>query len=113
MLCNIIMDQAGVRDQDIGEIEILDDCSFVTAPYSVAEEILRAYSGRTQKGRPVITKARQEGRKEKKKEPRKKTAARARKRKNWEDDYQPYGRDTRPGEDGRYTFPDRKRRKRK
>lgn len=113
MLCNIIMDQAGVRDQDIGDIEILEDCSFVTAPYSIAEEILKAYSGRMQKGKPVITKAKQESRKASKKEPRKKSAAKARKRRNWEDDYQPYGRDTRPGEDGRYSFPDKKRRKRR
>ena len=109
MLCNIIMDQAGVRDQDIGDIEILEDCSFVTAPYAIAEDILNAYSGRTQKGKPVIMRAKQESRKTPKKETRKKSAAKTRKRRNWEDDYQPYGRDTRPGEDGRLSFPERKR----
>ena len=113
MLCNIIMDQAGVRDQDIGDIEILEDCSFVTAPYAIAEDILNAYSGRTQKGKPVIMRAKQESRKTPKKETRKKSAAKTRKRRNWEDDYQPYGRDTRPGEDGRFTFPDKKRKRRK
>ena len=107
MLCNIIMDHAGVRDQDIGDIEVLDDCSFISAPFSVAEKIIRSYSDRNHKGKPIVTRA-----KEQKKPAMRKEAVRNRKRrKNWEDDFQPYGRDTRPGEDGSFSFPDRKKSK--
>lgn len=107
MLCNIIMDHAGVRDQDIGDIEVLEDCSFISAPFSVAEKILRSYSDRNHKGKPIVTRA-----KEQKKPAMRKEAVRNRKRrKNWEDDFQPYGRDTRPGEDGSFSFPDRKKSK--
>ena len=112
MLANIIIEQAGVRDEDLVDIEVLDDSSFVSAPYSVAERILKAYSERTIKGKPIVTKARTDKRKG---EPKRKASGKRdalkgrRRRKDWEDDFQPYGRDTRSGEDGRLSFPDRHR----
>ncbi len=110
MLANIIIEQAGVRDEDLVDIEVLDDSSFVSAPYSVAETILKAYSERTVKGKPIVTRARQEKRKgePKRKASGKRDALKGRKRrKGWEDEFQPYGRDTMAGEDGHLSFPDR------
>ena len=117
MLINIIIDQAGVRDEDIRDVEINDTSSFISAPFSVAETILKAYSDRTMKGKPIVMRAKPEGgaRDTRKKASGRKEAFRGKgkRRKRWEDDYQPYGRDTRDGEDGRYSFPDRKKKRRK
>ena len=117
MLINIIIDQTGVRDEDIRDVEINDTSSFISAPFSVAETILKAYSSRTMKGKPIIMRAKPEGgaRDSRKKASGRKEAFRGKgkRRKKWEDDFQPYGRDTRDGEDGRYSFPDRKKRRRK
>ena len=117
MLINIIIDQTGVRDEDIRDVEINDTSSFISAPFSVAETILKAYSNRTMKGKPIIMRAKPEGgaRDNRKKASGRKEAFRGKgkRRRKWEDDFQPYGRDTRDGEDGKYSFPDRKKKRRK
>ena len=117
MLINILIDQAGVRDEDIRDVEINDTSSFVSAPFSVAQAILKAYSDRTMKGKPIVMRAKPEGgaRDARKKAPGRREAfkGRGKRRRRWEDDYQPYGRDTRDGEDGRYSFPERGSRQRK
>ncbi len=117
MLINILIDQAGVRDEDIMNVEINDTSSFISAPFSVAESILKAYSDRTMKGKPIVMRAKPEGgaRDSRKKATGRKEAFRGKgkRRRKWEDDYQPYGRDTRDGEDGRYSFPDRKKRRKR
>ncbi len=117
MLINILIDQAGVRDEDIRDVEINDTSSFVSAPFSVAQAILKAYSDRTMKGKPIVMRAKPEGgaRDARKKAPGRREAfkGRGKRRRRWEDDYQPYGRDTRDGEDGRYSFPERGGRQRK
>ncbi len=117
MLANIIMDQAGVRDEDLRDIEINETSSFISAPFSVAETILQAYSDRSMKGRPIVMRAKPEGgaRDSRKRNSGRREAskARGRKRRQWEDDYQPYGRDTSDGDDGRYRFPDRKKGRRR
>ena len=111
MLASIIIEQAGVRDEDLTDIEVQNECSFVSAPYSVAEAILKAYSERTVKGKPIVTKARQDRKGEmKRKASGKRDALKGRKRRrDWDDDFQPYGRDTAAGDDGCLTFPERKR----
>ena len=111
MLMNIIIEQSGVRDEDLSDIEVHDDCSFVSAPYSIAERILKSYEERTVKGKPIVTRAKADRKAEpKRKASGKRDALKGRKRrKDWEDDFQPYGRDTRPGEDGRLSFPERKK----
>ena len=104
---------------EVQSIEINETSSFISAPFSVAETILRAYSDRTMKGKPIVMRAKPEGgaRDPRKKAPARREAfmgkGRSRRRKQWEDDYQPYGRDTRGDDDGRYSFPDRKRSGRK
>ena len=116
MLSNIIIDQTGIRDEDIRDIEINDTSSFISAPFAVAETILKAYSDRSMKGKPIVTRAKAENKNESKKKSagrREAFRGKGKRRKSWEDDYQPYGRDTRDGEDGRYRFPDRKKKSRK
>ncbi|MDY5930560.1 MAG: DEAD/DEAH box helicase [Candidatus Ornithospirochaeta sp.] len=103
-LANILIDQAGVRDEDLQGIQVMEDFSFVNAPFSVAEEILKTFSAR--KGeKPIITKARPESGQ------RKEMPARAKRRKDWEEDSQPYGRDSWYDDDEGLSFPDRKKRK--
>ncbi len=118
MLANIIIDQTGVRDEDLRDIEINETSSFITTPFSVAETILKAYSDRSMKGKPIVMRAKPEGgardgRKNRSAGRREVQKARGRRRKQWEDDYQPYGRDTSDGDDGRYRFPDRKKGRRR
>ena len=116
MLSNIIIDQTGIRDEDIRDIEINDTSSFISASFAVAETILKAYSDRSMKGKPIVTRAKAETKNESKKKSagrREAFRGKGKRRKSWEDDYQPYGRDTRDGEDGRYRFPDRKKKSRK
>ena len=116
MLSNIIIDQTGIRDEDIRDIEINDTSSFISAPFAVAETILKAYSDRSMKGKPIVTRAKAETKNESKKKSagrREAFRGKGKRRKSWEDDYQPYGRDTRDGEDGRYRFPDKKKKSRK
>ena len=114
---DIIIEQAGVRDEDLRDIEINETSSFISAPFSVAETILQAYSDRSMKGRPIVMRAKPEGgaRDSRKRNSGRREAskARGRKRRQWEDDYQPYGRDTSDGDDGRYRFPDRKKGRRR
>lgn len=116
MLSNIIIDQTGIRDEDIRDIEINDTSSFISASFAVAETILKAYSDRSMKGKPIVTRAKAETKNESKKKSagrREAFRGKGKRRKSWEDDYQPYGRDTRDGEDGRYRFPDKKKKSRK
>ena len=116
MLSNIIIDQTGIRDEDIRDIEINDTSSFISASFAVAETILKAYSDRSMKGKPIVTRAKAETKNESKKKSagrREAFRGKGKRRKGWEDDYQPYGRDTRDGEDGRYRFPDKKKKSRK
>ena len=111
MLSNIIIDQTGIRDEDIRDIEINETSSFISAPFAIAETILHAYSDRAVKGKPIVSRAKPESRQDSKKKSagrREAFRGKGKRRKSWEEDYQPYGRDTRDGEDGRYRFPDRK-----
>ena len=114
MLVNVLADTAGIRGDSIEEIEIKEDSSFITVPASTGETILNAYADRKSKGKPVVTRAKPEMRPVQK-SGRKKSAnsqTARRRRQDWEEDYQPYGRDTRPGEEEtRYSFPEKHRKK--
>ena len=59
-LADVLIDQAGVKNEDIRDIQVMEDFSFINAPYDAAEHILRVF-GRSRNGeKPVITKARKE-----------------------------------------------------
>ena len=50
-----------LKNEDIRDVEINDTSSFVSAPFSVAQAILKAYSDRTMKGKPIVMRAKPEG----------------------------------------------------
>lgn len=56
-LVDIIYEETGVRDRDLMDITVMDDYSFVNAPYDTAEHILDVLGGIKQDGRTLITKA--------------------------------------------------------
>lgn len=103
-LINILCDQVGLRDQDLHHIEVMDDFSFVSAPEAVAKKILKYFSVPKGKGKPIATRAKEErsggsrsGRDTQKR------------RKRWSDEFQPYGRDTRDGEEEDFRMPEKRR----
>ena len=103
-LVNILCDQVGIRDQDLNHIEVMDDFSFVSTPEGVAKKILKYFSVPKGKGKPIATRAKDErfagvrgGRDNFKK------------RKRWSEEFQPYGRDIRDGEDEGFRMPEKRR----
>lgn len=56
-LVAIIYDQTGVRDRDLMDISVMDDYSFINAPYDIAEHILEVFKDRKYDGKSIITKA--------------------------------------------------------
>ncbi len=97
-LANIIIDQAGVHDEDLQNITVMEEFSFVNAPFRIAEHILKTFSDRNDEGKPLITKARPEGGsgkgKKESKNSKKNSNSVTKRRRGWEEDYQPYGRDS-------------------
>ena len=90
-LANTLIEQVGVRDEDLMGLEVMEDFSFVNAPFAVAEKILKFFS--KGKGRPIVTKAHEEEPSRKKKG----ISERARRNKRGRDreEEQPYGKDVR------------------
>ena len=70
-LVDIIYEQTGVRDRDLRDISVMDEYSFVNAPYDTAEHILEVFRDKKYDGRTIITKAKapRSERKEKEKDP--------------------------------------------
>lgn len=58
-LVEIIYELAGVRDRDLMDITVMDDYSFVNAPYDTAEHILEVFRNIKENGRTIITKAKE------------------------------------------------------
>ncbi len=58
MLLDYIIQQTGADDHDLQGVEVMEDFSFVTAPFQVAENILREFSEKYPEGKPIVTKAR-------------------------------------------------------
>ena len=65
-LADVLIDQAGVKNEDIRYIQVMEDFSFINAPYDAAEHILRIF-GKSRNGeKPIITKARKDEKAKKK-----------------------------------------------
>ena len=65
-LGDVLIDQAGVKNEDIRDIQVMEDFSFINAPYDAAEHILRIF-GKSRNGeKPIITKARKDEKAKKK-----------------------------------------------
>ncbi|MBO5770655.1 MAG: DEAD/DEAH box helicase [Spirochaetales bacterium] len=58
-LVDIIMAHSGARNEEINDVEVMEEFSFINAPYDVAERILRAFEKRNN-GKPLVTKAKPE-----------------------------------------------------
>lgn len=56
-LVQFIMDKTGAHNQDIQKVEVHDDFSFISAPYQVADSILKTFSDDSPSGRPLVTRA--------------------------------------------------------
>jgi len=56
-LVDIIYEETGVRDRCLMDITVMDDYSFVNAPYDTAEHILEVFKDIREDGREIITKA--------------------------------------------------------
>ena len=70
-LADILIDQAGVRNEDVRDIQVMEDFSFINAPYDAAEHILKVFGSRKDGGKPIVTKARKEEKKKKAQEEKK------------------------------------------
>lgn len=69
-LVKIINEQTGVRDRDLRDIQVMDEFSFVNAPYDTAEHILSVFKNIRIDGRTLIEKAKNDKNKTKRNENR-------------------------------------------
>ena len=104
LLANMIIERCRVRDEDLQNIEVMEDFSFINVPPQYADLIINAFRTRGEKGKPLIVRAKAEKEMESRKPPRpvRKSNTQtsvSRRRRKWEDEIQPYGRDTRDDDD--------------
>lgn len=102
LLANMLIERCRVRDEDIQNIEVMDEFSFINVPSMYADLIINAFKTRGEKGKPLIVKAKAEKESKKPIKVSKKSNTQTsirRSRRKWEDDIQPYGRDSRDGDD--------------
>ncbi|MBQ0070950.1 MAG: DEAD/DEAH box helicase [Spirochaetales bacterium] len=84
-LADIIIDQTGVRNEDLRDIQVMEDFSFINAPYDAAEHILRVFESRKYDGKSIVTRARREDKKPSKKSTEKKTSEKKERKEEGED----------------------------
>ena len=82
----------------------MEDFSFINVPPQYADLIINAFRTRGEKGKPLIVRAKAEKEMESRKpsRPVRKSNTQtsvSRRRRKWEDEIQPYGRDTRDDDD--------------
>ena len=98
LLANMLIERCRLNDDDIQGIEVMEEFSFINVPSMYAELIINAFKTRGEKGKPLIVRAKAEKDSRKPIKATKKSNAQTsvrRTRRKWEDDIQPYGRDTR------------------
>ncbi len=119
-LIDYLIDQAGAQDRDLQDVSVRDNFSFVSAPVEVADRIIQVFSDRGSEGRPLVTRAkpdnpngknlsgRTRGDRYEDRPYREGRPSRGggydRPRRREGDDYQPYGRDTRPSDSNRPSY---------
>lgn len=106
-LANLLIEECRLRDEDIRDMEVMEEFSFINIPSRYADSVVRSFSTSGEGGRPLVVKAKPE--KGTRKAPAKtrtpKTSFRTRRK--WEDEAQPYGRDSRDEDD--WTLPRKSR----
>ncbi len=121
-LIDYLVDQAGAQDRDLQDVSVRDNFSFVSAPVDVAERILQVFSDRGSGGRPLVTRAKPDNPNGKNLSGRTRGDRyedrpyrpsrggggydRSRPSRRRDDEYQPYGRDSRPGDGDRPFYSD-------
>lgn len=102
-LANLLIEECRLRDEDIRDMEVMEEFSFINIPSRYAESVLRSFSTSGEGGRPLVVRAKPE--KGTRKAPVKTRAPKTsfRTRRKWEDEAQPYGRDSRDEDD--WTLP--------
>jgi ATP-dependent RNA helicase DeaD len=57
-LVEFFMEKTGVRNQDVDEVAVMNDFSFITVPHKDADVILQTFRKRSNEGKSLVTKAR-------------------------------------------------------
>jgi len=84
-LVQIIMDQTGTKNSDIHDVQVMEEFSFINAPYDVAEKILKVFDRKSKGGRSIVSKAKSESERKASK-PRKE-------KKGYEEEFEEYRRE--------------------
>jgi len=122
-LIDYLIEQAGAQDRDLQDVSVRDNFSFVSAPAEVAEKIIQAFSDRGSEGRPLVTRAKPDNPNGKNLSGRTRSdryedrpyregrpsrggggGGYDRPRRREGDDFQPYGRDSRPSDGDRPAY---------
>ncbi len=84
-LVQILMDQTGTKNSDIHDVQVMEEFSFINAPYDVAEKILKIFDRKSKGGRSIVSKAKSESERKASK-PRKE-------KKGFEEEFEEYRRE--------------------
>lgn len=57
MLVDYIMNASGMKNNDINNVEVHDEFSFLTVPYSLADKLLDIFASKSVNGRPILVRA--------------------------------------------------------
>ena len=98
-LADVLIDQAGVRNEDLRDIQVMEDFSFINAPYDAAEHILRIFGQSRNGEKPIISKARKDDKAKKKTKDAESKEAKARK-----EDKKPREKERKPREEREYSY---------
>ena len=79
------MDQTGTKNSDIHDVQVMEEFSFINAPYDVAEKILKVFDRKSKGGRSIVSKAKSESERKASK-PRKE-------KKGYEEEFEEYRRE--------------------
>ena len=90
-LVDIIYEKAGVRDRELRDISVMDDYSFINAPYETAEHILEVFKDIRNDGKAFVTVARDP--RAKRRERERKERETSRRFKEDEDEYKKWERE--------------------
>ena len=95
-LVQIIMDQTGAKNSEIHGVQVMEEFSFINAPYDVAERILKVFDRKSKGGRSIVSKAKTEEERKPKRETRRKKAESAdelRENLSYEEEFEEYRRE--------------------
>ena len=98
-LADVLIDQAGVRNEDLRDIQVMEDFSFINAPYDAAEHILRIFGQSRNGEKTIISKARKDDKAKKKTKDVESKEAKARK-----EEKKPREKERKPREEREYSY---------